>query len=60
MNQSTVSSKAFPLQPRDDSVMSVSALPKRKAAWHRTAVMMAALFEIIVGASFLFALNAQW
>ena len=46
VNQSTVSPKVFPLQGR-------------KAAWHITIVKMAAWFEIIVGASFVLALNAQ-
>jgi hypothetical protein len=58
LNQSTVSPKAFPPQP-GDSGMSLSSHQKRKAAWHRTAVMLAAWVEIIVGASFLLALNAQ-
>ena len=58
LNQSTVSPKAFPPQP-GDSAVSLSSQQGRKAAWHRTALMLAAWLEIIVGASFLLALNAQ-
>jgi hypothetical protein len=56
LNQSTVSPKGFSPQP-GDSGMSLSSHQKRKAAWHRTAVMMAAWLEIIVGASLLLAPN---
>jgi len=58
LNQSTVSPKAFPHQP-GASGMSLSSQQRRKAARHRTTIMMAAWLEIIVGASFLLALNAQ-
>jgi hypothetical protein len=58
LNQSTVSPKAFSPQP-GDSGMSLSSPQRRKAAWHRTAVKMAAWVEIIVGASFILALNTQ-
>src|SRR5262245_17067245 len=55
-NQSTVSPIAFPSQP-DDSGMS---LHKRKqVAWHRTALMLAAWVEIVVGISFLLVPHAQ-
>lgn len=57
-NQSAVSSKAFPSQP-GDSGMSLGSDQRSKAVWHRTVVKMAAWVEIIVGASFLLALNAQ-
>ena len=50
LNESTMSSKAF--EPGGDSV-------SRNAGWHRTALMVAAWFEIIVGASFILATNAQ-
>ena len=59
MSQSTVSPKTFTLQPGGDAVMSVSSHQKRKATWHRTAVMMAAWIEILVGASFVLVPNAQ-
>jgi hypothetical protein len=58
LDQSEVSTKAFPPQP-GNSGMSLSSQQRRKAAWHRTAVKMAAWVEIIVGASFILALNAQ-
>ena len=58
VNQSTISPKALPLAP-GNSGMSLSSDQRRNAAWHRTAVRMAAWFEIIVGASFVLALNAQ-
>ena len=58
LNQSSVSSKAFPLQP-GDSGMSLSSHQRREAAWHRTAVVLAAWLEVIVGASFLLAPNVQ-
>jgi hypothetical protein len=58
LNQSPVSPKAFPLQPGDSGV-SLGSQQRRKAAWHRTAVKMAAWVEIIVGASFLLVPNAQ-
>ena len=58
LNQSSVSSNAFPLQP-GDSGMTLSSHQRRQAAWHRTAVIMAAWLEVIVGASFLLAPNAQ-
>lgn len=57
-NQSTVSPKAFTSQPGDSS-MSLGSHLKRKTAWHRSAVMVAAWVEIIVGASFLLVPNAQ-
>jgi len=57
-NQSPMSSKAFPLSP-GDSGMSLSSHQKGRVAWPRTAVMMAAWLEIIVGASFLIATDAQ-
>lgn len=58
LNQSPVSPKAFPLQP-GDSGLSLGSHHRRKVAWHRTAVMLAAWLEIIVGTSFLLAPNAQ-
>jgi hypothetical protein len=58
LNQSTVSPQAYPSQP-GDSGMSLSSNQRRKATWHRAAVMMAAWVEIIVGVSFILALNAQ-
>ncbi len=59
LNQSTISPKGFPLEPGGDASTNVSSYPTRKAAWHRTAVMMAAWVEIIVGASFVLVPNAQ-
>lgn len=58
LNQSTVSSQAFPSQP-GDSGLSLSSQQSRKATWRRTAIKLAAWVEIIVGVSFLFAPNAQ-
>jgi hypothetical protein len=58
LNQSTVSPKAFPPQAGDSGISS-SSHQSRKATWHRTAVMLAAWVEIIVGASFLLVPNAQ-
>ena len=49
LNQSTVSAGAFP----------VSSHPRTKATWHRTAVILAAWIEIIVGASFLLVPSTQ-
>ena len=45
LNESTMSAKVFPLE--------------RNIAWHRTAVMLAAWVEIIVGVSFVLAFNTQ-
>ena len=58
LNQSAVSPEAFPPQPGDSGISS-SSQQSRKATWHRTAVMVAAWVEIIVGASFLLVPNAQ-
>jgi len=58
LNQSTVSPKAFPLQP-GDSGMSLHSHQRSKAAWHRTVLNVAAWFEIIAGAIFLLAPAAQ-
>lgn len=58
LNQSTVSQKAVPPQSGDSGISSSSDQSK-KAAWYRTAVMLAAWVEIIVGASFLLVPNAQ-
>ena len=55
VNQSTVST----FQPGSDSAMSVSSQRTRNAAWHQTAVVIAAWVEIIVGASFILVPNAQ-
>lgn len=57
-NQSTVSPQAFP-SPPGDSGLSLSSRQRRKATWHRTAVMMAAWVEILVGFSFLLVPNVQ-
>src|SRR5215510_15077748 len=58
LNQSPVSPIALPPQPGDSGI-SLSSPQGRKATWHRTAVMLAAWVEIIVGASFLLVPNAQ-
>jgi hypothetical protein len=58
LNQSTVSPNAFPLKPVA-SGMSLSSHQRSKAAWPRTVLKMAAWLEIIVGASFLLALNVH-
>lgn len=58
LNESPIASKTLPLEYRD-SVMSLNSQRTRKAVWHRTALMMAAWVEIIVGASFLLVPNAQ-
>jgi hypothetical protein len=58
LNQSTVSAKAFRPQA-SDSALSVSSHQRRKAVWPRTALMMAAWFEILVGASFILVLDGQ-
>lgn len=47
VNQSTVSS------------MSLGSYETRKTTWHRIVLLIAAWFEIIVGASFFLAFNAQ-
>lgn len=57
MNQSQVSTNALPLRAVD-SDLSLSAY-KTTATWHRTAVLLAALVEIIVGVSFVLATNGQ-
>jgi hypothetical protein len=58
LNQSPVSPIALPPQPGDSGI-SLSSPQGRKATWHRTAIKIAAWVEIIVGASFILALNAQ-
>ena len=58
LNPSPVSRQAFTLPP-GDSGMSVSSQQRRSATWPRTAVLLAAWLEIIVGVSFLLALNVQ-
>jgi hypothetical protein len=58
LNQSAASPQVLPPQP-GDSGLSLSSHQSRKATWHRTAVLMAAWLEIIVGASFLLVLNTQ-
>ena len=57
MNQSRVSANALPLRAVDSDI-SLGA-HKRTATWHRTAILLAALVEIIVGASFVLATNGQ-
>ena len=57
MDQSTVSPNALAFQP-GDSAMRLSSQTSR-ATWHRTFVMVAAWVEILVGASFILALDAQ-
>ena len=57
-NQSPVSSKAF-APHQGDFGMSLSSHLRKKVAWHRPAVMIAAWVEILVGASFLLVPNAQ-
>jgi hypothetical protein len=56
--QSTVSIKALPLRPDDDGLI-LSSRQRRKAAWNRTVVMLAAWLEIVVGVSLLVDLNSQ-
>ena len=56
MDQSSVTAKAFALQASDSGVSLSSHGAK---TWHQTAVRLAAWFEIVVGASFVLALNAQ-
>jgi len=58
LNQSTISPETCPIQ-QGAAGMSLSSHQKRKTVWHRTALKMAAWVEIIVGASFLLAYNAQ-
>ena len=41
------------------SPMSLSSFETRKTTWHRIVLLIAAWFEIIVGASFFLAFNAQ-
>ena len=55
MNQSQVSANALPLRASDSIVSS----HQRRATWHRTALLLAAWVEIIVGASFVLASNGQ-
>ena len=55
LNQSTVSPQVLP----GNSGLSLSSQQGRKATWHRTAVLIAAWVEIIVGFSFLLVPNAQ-
>jgi hypothetical protein len=59
LNQLAVSSEAFASRP-GESDMSLSSHQRGKAAWHRTVLMLAAWIEIIVGASFIFALDAKF
>jgi len=58
LNQSPISPIAAPSQPGDSGI-SLSSPQGRKVTWHRTAVKIAAWVEIIVGASFILALNTQ-
>jgi hypothetical protein len=56
MNQSQVSANAIPLRAGSDVSLSAD---KRMATWHRTALLLAAWVEIIVGASFVLAFKGQ-
>jgi hypothetical protein len=56
LSQSPISPNSF----RPEPVESGMSLRRQGKAWHRTAVMMAAWLGKIVGASFLFALNALY
>lgn len=56
MDQSPVAAKAFPLRTSDSGV---SLSSHGRKTWHQTAVRLAAWFEIIVGASFVLALETQ-
>ncbi len=54
VHQSTVSPKAFAVQAGDDGSILVARIP-----WQRAVAMMAAWVEIIVGVSFILALDTQ-
>lgn len=54
VHQSTVSAKAFPLEPSDAGSILVA-----RVSWQRIVVMIAAWVEIIVGVSFILALDTQ-
>lgn len=55
MNQSQVSASALPLRAVDSDI----SLGAHQKTWHRTAVLLAALVEILVGVSFVLATNGQ-
>ena len=57
MDQSTVSTNALAFQP-GSSAMRLSSQTSQ-ASWQRISLMVAAWVEILVGASFILALNAQ-
>lgn len=57
-NQSAVSSKTFSSQSGASS-LSLGSHQRSKLTWHRTALMLAAWVEILVGVSFLLVPNAQ-
>lgn len=55
MNQAPLSPKGFPLQPGDSAI----GLSSHPLTWNRTVLMIAAWFEILVGASFFLVPEAQ-
>lgn len=57
LDQSTASVNALPLS--GDSRVRSSSDSQGKATWQRTVLLIAAWFEILVGASFVLALNLQ-
>ncbi len=58
LNQSSVSSKAFQIQPSDAGI-GLSSSRRQATTWPRTVVRLAAWLEILVGASFLLVPETQ-